>query len=211
MKLTYYSDTDSLYVEFTERPSVESVEIAAGVIVDFDGQGRVVGIDIDNARNKTDLDRVVISNVPALIEVDRRIDRIDNGLPEPLPANVTLPVPREHLEILKARRESPATWLDWEEVKASLLRSEAAIRAELPWLLERGRARDAAASEDTVSGRLRRAVTTMRQPYEQFSLATGIPFQDLADFMAGGQLPSDALDRLATAAHCELVARGSAT
>jgi hypothetical protein len=51
----------------------------------------------------------------------------------------------------------------------------------------------------------------MRQPYEQFSLATGIPFQDLADFMAGGQLPSDALDRLATAAHCELVARGSAT
>ena len=196
MKLTYYSDTDSLYVEFTERPSVESVEIAAGVIVDFDGQGRVVGIDIDNARNKMDLDRVVISNVPAMIEVDRRIDRIDNGLPEPLPANVTLPVPREHLEILKARRESPATWLD---------------RAELPWLLDRAKARDAAASEDTVSGRLRSAVTALRQPYEQVSLATGIAFQDLADFMAGGQLPSDALDRLATAAHCELVARGSAT
>ena len=52
MKLTYYSDTDSLYVEFTERPSVESTEIAAGVVVDFDGQGRVVGIYIDNARNK---------------------------------------------------------------------------------------------------------------------------------------------------------------
>ena len=42
MKLTYYSDTDSLYMEFTERPSVESVEIAAGVIVDFDGQGRPI-------------------------------------------------------------------------------------------------------------------------------------------------------------------------
>jgi uncharacterized protein YuzE len=69
MKLTYYSDTDSLYVEFTERPSVESVEIAAGVIVDFDGQGRVVGIDIDNARNKVDLDRVVVSAVPGFIEV----------------------------------------------------------------------------------------------------------------------------------------------
>jgi uncharacterized protein YuzE len=69
MKLTYYSDTDSLYVEFTERPSVESTEIAAGVIVDFDGQGRVVGIDIDNARNKVDLDRVVVSAVPGFIEV----------------------------------------------------------------------------------------------------------------------------------------------
>jgi hypothetical protein len=69
------------------------------------------------------------------------------------------------------------------------------------------RDREAEASEDTVSGRLRRAVATMRQPYEQLCQATGIPFQDLADFMAGGQLPSDALDRLATAAHCELVPR----
>ena len=69
MKLTYYSDTDSLYVEFTERPSVESTEIAAGVVVDFDGQGRVVGIDIDNARNKVDLDRAVVSAVPGFIEV----------------------------------------------------------------------------------------------------------------------------------------------
>lgn len=84
---------------------------------------------------------------------------------------------------------------------------EAAVRAELPWLLERSRVRDAAASEDTVSGRLRRAVAAMKQPYEQVCQATGIPFQDLADFMAGGQLPSDVLDRLATAAHCELVAR----
>ena len=84
---------------------------------------------------------------------------------------------------------------------------EAAVRAELPWLLERSRARDAAASEDTVSGWLRRAVAAMKQPYEQVCQATGIPFQDLADFMAGGHLPSDALDRLATAAHCELVAR----
>jgi hypothetical protein len=84
---------------------------------------------------------------------------------------------------------------------------EAVIQAELPWLLERAKARDAAASEDTVSGRLRSAVAAMRQPYEQLCQATGIPFQNLADFMAGGQLPSDALDRLATAAHCELVAR----
>ena len=69
MKLAYHANTDSLYVEFTERPSVESTEIAAGVVVDLDGQGRVVGIDIDNARNKVDLDRVVVSAVPGFIEV----------------------------------------------------------------------------------------------------------------------------------------------
>ena len=69
MKLTYYSDTDSLYIAFVDRLGVESTEIAAGVVVDFDGQGRVVGIDIDNARNKVDLDRVVVSAVPGFIEV----------------------------------------------------------------------------------------------------------------------------------------------
>lgn len=77
---------------------------------------------------------------------------------------------------------------------------DAAIRSELPWLLERAQAREAAASEDTLGGRLRCAVTAIRQPYEQVCQVTGIAFQDLADFMAGGQLPSDALDRLAAAA-----------
>jgi hypothetical protein len=86
---------------------------------------------------------------------------------------------------------------------------EAAVRAELPWLLERHQAGERAAAEDTVSGRLRRAVKAMRQPYEQVCQATGIPFEQLADFMAGGQLASDALDRLAAAAHCELVPRGT--
>ena len=86
---------------------------------------------------------------------------------------------------------------------------EAAVRAELPSLLERRQAGERAAAEDTVSGRLRRAVKAMRQPYEQFCQATGIPFEQLTDFMAGGQLSSDSLDRLAVAAHCELVPRGT--
>ena len=34
------------------------------------------------------------------------------------PADV--PVPQWHRDVLKARMESPATWLDWEQVKASL-------------------------------------------------------------------------------------------
>lgn len=52
MKLEYHADTDSLYIEFSERPSVDSREISEGVVVDYDAQGRVVGIDIDNAGNK---------------------------------------------------------------------------------------------------------------------------------------------------------------
>ena len=54
---------------------------------------------------------------------------------------------------------------------------EAAVRAELPWLLERSRAREAAASDDTVSGRLRRAVAAMKQPYEQVCQAPVFRFK----------------------------------
>lgn len=31
-----------------------------------------------------------------------------------------VPIPKWHRDVLKSRQESPATWLDWEQVKASL-------------------------------------------------------------------------------------------
>jgi uncharacterized protein YuzE len=70
MKLNYHADTDSLYIEFSERPSVDSREISEGVVVDYDAEGRVVGIDIDNAGNKLDLGRVLISKLPGEVETE---------------------------------------------------------------------------------------------------------------------------------------------
>ena len=52
MKLKYYPDTDSLYIDLSEKPSVSSQEISEGVVIDFDEKGNVVGIDIDNASKK---------------------------------------------------------------------------------------------------------------------------------------------------------------
>ena len=46
MKLTYYADTDSLYIDLSEQPSVESREISEGMVVDYDANGNLVGIDI---------------------------------------------------------------------------------------------------------------------------------------------------------------------
>jgi len=36
MKLKYYPDTDSLYIDLSEKPSVSSQEISEGVVIDFD-------------------------------------------------------------------------------------------------------------------------------------------------------------------------------
>jgi len=64
MKLVHYVDTDSLYIHLSERPSVESREISEGVVFDYDGQGNLVGIDIDNASAKVELDELVLTKLP---------------------------------------------------------------------------------------------------------------------------------------------------
>lgn len=68
MKLNYYSDTDSLYIDLSSKPSVESREISEGVVLDYDGEGNIVGIDIDNASRKVDLREISLSRIPAEIE-----------------------------------------------------------------------------------------------------------------------------------------------
>jgi uncharacterized protein YuzE len=65
MKISYYPDTDSLYIDLSEQPSTESREISEGVVLDYDAQGRLVGIDIDNASKKVELKRLILSKLPA--------------------------------------------------------------------------------------------------------------------------------------------------
>ena len=65
MKLNYYPKTDSLYIELLENPSAESVEIAEGVILDYDAEGNLVGIDIDNASRKARLEELILKSLPS--------------------------------------------------------------------------------------------------------------------------------------------------
>lgn len=55
MKLHYYPETDSLYIELRSAAATETREIAEGLNADFDGQGNVVGLDIDGASKKLEL------------------------------------------------------------------------------------------------------------------------------------------------------------
>ncbi len=64
MKINYYSDTDSLYIHLSDKVSVDSKEISKGVVGDYDKNGNLVGIDIDNASNKVQLDKLVLSQLP---------------------------------------------------------------------------------------------------------------------------------------------------
>lgn len=69
MKLNYYGDTDSLYIDLNSRPSVETREIEEGLMIDLDKDGHVVGIDIDYASKRLDLKRLELIHLPVL-EID---------------------------------------------------------------------------------------------------------------------------------------------
>jgi uncharacterized protein YuzE len=63
MKIAYYADTDSLYIDLAAGPSVESREVSAGIVIDFDRDGFITGIDIDHA-SRLDLGEVALSSLP---------------------------------------------------------------------------------------------------------------------------------------------------
>ena len=67
MKLNYFAETDSLYIDLSERPSVRSKEISEGVVLDYDATGNLVGIDIDNASRKVELKQLVLDKLPASV------------------------------------------------------------------------------------------------------------------------------------------------
>jgi uncharacterized protein YuzE len=67
MKLNYYPETDSLYIDLSEKPSVESREISEGVVLDYDAGGNLVGIDIDNASKKVQLQQLILSKLPGKV------------------------------------------------------------------------------------------------------------------------------------------------
>jgi uncharacterized protein YuzE len=64
MKLHYYPETDSLYIDLVKQASVESREVAPGVVLDFGENKQLVGIDIDHASQVVALDMLEAVSLP---------------------------------------------------------------------------------------------------------------------------------------------------
>jgi len=64
MKFHYYPETDSLYIDLSEKASADSREVAPGVVLDFDAEGQLVGIDIDQASRIANLSRLEAQALP---------------------------------------------------------------------------------------------------------------------------------------------------
>ena len=68
MRLNYYPETDSLYIDLSETRSTKSREVSEGVVLDYDDAGNLVGIDIDNASRKVRLEHLVLSQLPSEVK-----------------------------------------------------------------------------------------------------------------------------------------------
>jgi uncharacterized protein YuzE len=64
MKVAYYPETDSMYIDLSAKTSPDSREVSPGVVIDYAANGDIVGIDIENASTKLDLKEIVLKSIP---------------------------------------------------------------------------------------------------------------------------------------------------
>lgn len=60
MKIAYDKVTDSLYVHLGESASIDSDEVIDGVVLDFDANGTLVGIDVQQASQRVDVNTLAV-------------------------------------------------------------------------------------------------------------------------------------------------------
>lgn len=66
MRLHYYAETDTLYIGLAERPGADAQEVAPGVVLDFDAEGKLVGIEIDHASKVVNLNHFEAESMPVV-------------------------------------------------------------------------------------------------------------------------------------------------
>ena len=67
MRIEYFPDTDSLYIDLSEKTGTDVVEIAKGIVMDIDDQGHPVGLDIDQASKHLNLEHLDFVHLPCEI------------------------------------------------------------------------------------------------------------------------------------------------
>jgi uncharacterized protein YuzE len=69
VKISYYPETDSLYIDLADTPGADSHEVSPGIVLDYDTGGNLVGIDIDQASRKLNLRELTLSQIPGDVRV----------------------------------------------------------------------------------------------------------------------------------------------
>ena len=66
MKIEYSKEADAIYVYFKEAFVAKSKEIEDGVVIDFDGKGQLIGIEVLDVSQRFSLSDIVNVNIENL-------------------------------------------------------------------------------------------------------------------------------------------------
>ena len=65
MKMSYYNDTDTLYIEFSNSTVVETKDLDENTLLDLDREGQIVAITVEHASKRTDVNKIELSGIAA--------------------------------------------------------------------------------------------------------------------------------------------------
>ena len=67
MNIIYHVETDMLYIELADRVSTASEEVAPGIVLDYDQDNQVIGIELDHATQRTSLSEIKLTTFPTAV------------------------------------------------------------------------------------------------------------------------------------------------
>ncbi|MFY9270179.1 MAG: DUF2283 domain-containing protein [Candidatus Manganitrophaceae bacterium] len=65
MKVSYFEDTDTLYIEFRDSGIAESKDLDENTILDVDAKGNVCAITFEHASQRTDVSHLIVEGIAA--------------------------------------------------------------------------------------------------------------------------------------------------
>lgn len=65
MKVSYFEDTDTLYIELNDRDVAESRDLDENTILDVDSKGNIIAISMEHASTRTDVHNLTLSGLAA--------------------------------------------------------------------------------------------------------------------------------------------------
>ena len=65
MKIKYFQDTDTLYIEFRSAEVAETRDLDENTLLDLDSEGNICGITIEHARDRAEIPKFSYEQISA--------------------------------------------------------------------------------------------------------------------------------------------------
>ena len=65
MKIKYFQDTDTLYIELRAAEVAETKDLDENTLLDLDSQGNICGITIEHAKDRAEIPQFSFEQIPA--------------------------------------------------------------------------------------------------------------------------------------------------